>query len=138
MTTRISFAAAAAAVQAMGALLDGGVLRIYSGAQPAGVGDAATGALLAELPLPSPCFGDPVDQDPGARIAANAILDDAEADATGTAGWFRALMADGVTAVVDGSVTATGGGGDCQMASTSIDQGGAVKITSWTLTMPES
>lgn len=134
MATRIPDAVRNAVVSAVVARLDAGVgpghVRIYSGAQPADADDPATGTLLADIPLPDPVFGAPV----GGSASAGAIPPD-PAEATGTAGWFRALDSDNNT-VLDGSVTETGGGGDMTLNTVSLVAGIDVDITTWTLTMP--
>src|SRR5687767_778206 len=108
---------------ALAALADGGVLRIYDGTQPAD-GDTAIGAqnLLAELTLDTPAFGAAV-----AGVAtAEPITGDASADATGTATWFRLFKADGTTKILDGSVGTSGC--DLNLSSVSITAGGAVDV----------
>lgn len=137
MPTRITNAAARAAVAAVGALLNGGQIRIYTGSQPAEADAAATGTLLATATLSATAFGAATDANPGGRITANAITGDIAIDANGTAGWFRAVTSGG-TAVIDGNITATGGGGDMTLASTSLVQNGTFDVTSWTITMPEA
>jgi hypothetical protein len=104
-----------------------GLLRIYDGTRPATGGSATN--LLAELALGAtfaPAASSGV-------LTANAITQDASANATGTATWFR-LTTSGGTAVVDGSVTATGGGGDLELNTTSLVSGGPVAVTSLTIT----
>lgn len=138
MATRISNAAAAAACNGVTARLDAGAgagyIEIRSGSQPATVGTAATGTLLGTLVLSKPAFGTATTASPAVATAA-AITSDTTADATGTAGWFRAYASDG-TAVIDGSVTATGGGGDLALDSTSIVAGGTIQMTAWTVSHP--
>lgn len=109
-----------------------GTLQIRTGSQPTTANDAATGTLLATVTLIDPAFGSASNgvatlTDPGAVTAV----------ATGTAGWFRGLDSTGAT-VVDGSVTATAGGGDIELATTSITSGLSVDITGGTITMPGS
>jgi hypothetical protein len=106
-----------------------GKIEIRSGARPASANDAATGTVLATVTLPNPAFG----------AAANGVatLNDpgpVAGTAAGTATWFRAL--DGGATVTDGSVSATGGGGDLQLATTAISVGLTVDITGGTVTMP--
>lgn len=137
MPTRITNAAARTGVAAIGALLNGGQIRIYTGSQPAEADAAATGTLLATATLSATAFGAATDANPGGRITANAITGDIAIDANGTAGWFRAVTSGG-TAVIDGNITATGGGGDMTLASTSLVQNGTFDVTSWTITMPEA
>ena len=114
-----------------------GLLRIYSGSAPANADDAASGTLLAELTLNATAFGAAADLNPGARATANAITGDTSANATGTAGYFRLVRADG-TFQIQGDVTATGGGGALELNTTSIVAGVQVDVTSLTFTMPES
>lgn len=134
MATRISTASAKAANDALVALLNSGYIEIRTGTQPATVATAATGTLLGTLTLSNPAFGASTTASPSVATA-NAITGDASADATGTAGWFRAY-ASGGTAHIDGSVTATGGGGDLVLDSTSIVAGGTINMTSWTVSHP--
>lgn len=137
MATRISTAAAAAACNGVVDSLDGGspgYIEIRTGSQPATVGTAATGTLLGTLTLSNPAFGNATTASP-AVATANAITSDSSADATGTAGWFRAYTSGG-TGVIDGSITATGGGGDLTLDSVSIVAGGVIAITSWTVSHP--
>ena len=138
--TTISNAAAIAACDGVVDLLDGGagaaLVRIYDGAQPANP-DVAIGGqtLLAELTCTDPAFGAAADAGPGGRATANAVTDDASANATGTASWFRAVTSAG-TAVIDGSVSTSGA--DLNLNSVAISAGATVSITSWTVTMPET
>ena len=140
--TRISNATAIAACDAVVDRLDlnsptPGYIEIRTGTQPADPDTVATGTLLATLTLSDPAFGAAADGNPGGVATANAISDDTSADATGTAAWFRAY-AGGGTAILDGDVTATSGGGDLELNTVSITAGGTVSITAWTVTMPET
>ena len=141
MTLRINTASRNAAVAAVAALVDGGsgvgVLRVYTGSQPATPATSPTGTLLLEMPLSDPAFGSPstgvVTLDITPAVTGDGIT-------TGTAGWFRILdsteAAGTGLGVIDGSVTATGGGGDLTLSTTSITTGLTVTVTSMTLTMP--
>jgi hypothetical protein len=139
MATKITQAAAKAACDAVVDLLDvggAGYIEIRTGSQPATANTAASGTLLATLPLSATAFGAATTASPSVATAA-AITSDTSADATGTAGWFRAYSGGG-TAIIDGSVTATGGGGDMTLDSTSIVASGTVAVTSWTVSHPTS
>lgn len=129
MPLRIDTNARNAAADAIAALVGtGGTLKIYTGSQPATPATTATGTLLATVTLGawgSASSGTAAGADPA---SVNAV-------ATGTAGWFRAASSGGTT-VLDGDVTATGGGGVMQLSSTSIVSGGAVDITALSITMP--
>lgn len=109
---------------------NGALLRIYSGTRPANADTAPAGTLLAELVCGSPFA-------PAAASGAfnaNAITQDSSADATGTATWFRLVNSAGTTTVMDGDVTATGGGGDLQLVTTSIVAGQPVQVTAFSYT----
>ena len=105
------------------------VLKIRSGAAPADVATADSGTVLASLTLPSDWMADAS----GGTKAKSGTWQDASADATGTAGHFRIYASDGTTAHLQGTVTATGGGGDLTLDNVSIASGQSVTITSFTL-----
>lgn len=131
MATTISTGARNAAVDAITALLNGGTVEIRTGSQPAGPGSAATGTLLGSLALSATAFG----AASSGSATANTITSDTSADNSGTAGWFRA-KASGGSGVIDGSITATGGGGDLTLDNVSVVAGGTIAVTSWSVTMP--
>jgi hypothetical protein len=106
------------------------ILRIYSGAAPANCAAAASGTLLAEMTLPS----DWMAAASSGSKALSGTWQDASANATGTAGHFRLLDSGGTTCHAQGTVTATGGGGDLTLDNTSIASGQSVTITSFTIT----
>ena len=137
MATRISAAVASAMVNAVTALIDGGAgagtVQIRTGSQPATVATAASGTLLGTLTCADPSFA----AASAGTATANTVTGDTSADATGTAGWFR-VYDSSATAVEDGSITASGGGGDMILSSVSIVAGGTIDITSWTITQPLS
>jgi hypothetical protein len=66
--------------------------------------------------------------------AKSGTWEDASADATGTAAHFRIYASDGTTQHIQGTVTATGGGGDLTLDNTSITAAQKVTITGFTLT----
>lgn len=90
-----------AEADAIGGALNTGYIRVYDGSQPADA-DTAVGAqnLLAELRFNADAFPAAV----AGLLTANAITDDAGANATGTASWARILASDGTTTYFDGSV----------------------------------
>lgn len=135
MATRLSNAARSAAADGVVDLIDAGAgpgtVQIRTGAQPATVATTATGTLLGTLTLSDPAFGSAVN----GVATAGTVTGDSSADASGTAGWFRAFDSNGV-AIIDGSITATGGGGDMTLDVVAIIAGGTINITSWTVTQP--
>ncbi|WP_217183360.1 hypothetical protein [Streptomyces sp. AC495_CC817] len=135
MAVRISNAARSAAADAIVDLIDAGpaagTLKVYTGSQPAGAGTAPTGTLLGTLTMSDPAFGNAAN---GVATAA-PITGDSSVDATGTAGWARIADSTG-TAIIDLSVTVSGGGGDLQLDSVNLVAGGQLNVTSLTVTMP--
>ena len=109
------------------------VLKIRTGTAPANVGTADSGTVLASMTLPS----DWLAAASGGSKAKSGTWQDA-ADATGTAAHFRIYASDGTTAHIQGTVTATGGGGDLTLDNTSIASGQSVTISSFTLTAANS
>lgn len=106
------------------------VLRIRTGAQPANVAAADSGSVLATLNLPSDWMGAAA---AGSKAKAGT-WEDLSADAAGTAAHWRLYASDGVTCHAQGSVTATGGGGDLTVDNTVFAAGQAFTITSWAFT----
>ena len=110
MAVRISTAARNAACDAVVDLIDGGagagVLRIYSGAQPATPATSPSGTLLAEFTLSDPAFG-AASSGAATLDVTPALTDTGIAD--GTAGWCRFLdsteAAGTGLGIIDGSVS---------------------------------
>lgn len=106
------------------------VLKIRSGSAPANVATADSGTVLATLNLPSDWLAA---ASSGSKAKAGT-WEDTSADATGTAAHFRIYASDGTTAHIQGTVTATGGGGDMTVDNTSFASGQAFTVTSFSLT----
>jgi hypothetical protein len=106
------------------------VLKIRSGAAPADCATADSGTVLATLTLPS----DWAAAASSGSKAKSGTWQDASADATGTAAHFRLYASDGTTCGAQGTVTATGGGGDMTVDNTSFASGQSFTVTSFTLT----
>lgn len=107
-----------------------GTLTIYSGAQPATGGTATT--VLATFTLGSP-FAPASTGTLGGTVSISPTLPSAvTASASGTASWYR-VSTSAAAQVIDGTVTATGGGGDLQLTTTTITSGLSIQITSWTI-----
>lgn len=106
------------------------VLKIRSGAAPANCAAADSGTVLATLSLPS----DWMAAAGSGTKAMSGTWQDAAADAAGTAAHFRIYDTAMTTCHMQGTVTATGGGGDLQLDNTSIAVGQQVNVTSFTLT----
>jgi len=106
------------------------VLKIRSGSVPATCATADSGTVLATMTLPS----DWLAAASSGSKAKSGTWSDSSADATGTAGHFRIYASDGTTCHAQGTVTATGGGGDMTLDNTSIASGQAVSISTFTIT----
>lgn len=105
-------------------------LQIYSGSVPANCAAADSGTLLAEMTLPS----DWMAAASSGAVSKSGTWEDTSANATGTAGHFRIKDNAGTTCHMQGTITATGGGGDLTLDNTSIASGQTVTITSFTIT----
>ncbi|MEB3212484.1 MAG: hypothetical protein VKL39_14085 [Leptolyngbyaceae bacterium] len=105
------------------------VLTIRTGAVPANCAAANSGTLLATIDVPADWLGAASN---GAKALAGSWT--TTAAATGTAAHFRIMV--GATCHAQGTVTATGGGGDLTLNTTSISAvGQQVTVTTFTLTM---
>lgn len=106
------------------------ILEIRSGSAPANCAAADSGTLLASMTLPS----DWLAAASSGSKAKSGTWEDASANNAGTAAHFRIKDSGGTTTHIQGTVTATGGGGDMTLDNTSIAAGQQVTITSFTLT----
>ena len=114
------------------AMLDGldsafnsGTLTIRTGSAP-GAGNTATGTVLATVTLPADAFAAASSR----TKAKSGTWEDTSADNTGTAAHFRLV---GGSNIIEGTVTATGGGGDMTVDNVSFASGQAFTITSFSL-----
>ena len=105
-------------------------LKIRTGAAPANCAAADTGDVLATLSLPSDWMAA---ADAGAK-AMSGTWQDSSADGAGTAAHFRLYASDGSTCHLQGTVTATGVGGDLTVDNVVFAAGQNFTITSFTLT----
>lgn len=107
-------------------------IMIYSGSVPANPAASETGTLLAEFDMGS-------DWAAAASSGAKALnslplTTTAVAGAPTNATHFRMLESDGTTVLVQGTCTASGGGGDMILDNVSIATGQTVNITAFTIT----
>lgn len=110
------------------------VLRLRTGSVPATCAAADTGTVVASLSLPADWMGAAA---AGSKALAGSWAD-SSADATGTAAHFRIYASDGTTCHLQGTVTATGGGGDITLNDVALIATQPVSITSFTLTAANS
>jgi hypothetical protein len=106
------------------------VMKIRTGAAPADCGTADSGTVLATLSLPSDWLANAAS---GSK-AKSGTWSDASADNTGTAAHFRIYESTATTCHIQGTVTATGGGGDMTVDNTSFASGQPFTVNSFTLT----
>jgi hypothetical protein len=106
------------------------ILEIRTGAAPATCATADSGTVLVTMTLPS----DWLAAASGGSKVLSGTWEDASADADGTAGHFRIKDSSGTTCHIQGSCSATGGGGDMTLDNPVIATGQAVSITSFTIT----
>lgn len=131
MAERLNDAARNRQADSIGDDFNNATLKIYTGSQPA-AGGAATGTLLVTITLPADAMGAAA-----SGVASKSGTWSGTASDTGTAGWFRIESSAG-SRWYDGAVTATGGGGEIELTSTSIVSGQTVTITSFSVTQPAS
>lgn len=106
------------------------IMKIFSGAQPANCAAASSGTVLATLTLPADWMAA---ASAGAK-AKSGTWEDTSADAAGTAAHFRIFDSAGTTCHMQGSVTATGGGGDMTVDNVVFAAAQAFTVTAFTLT----
>jgi hypothetical protein len=104
-------------------------VQIRTGAQPANCAAADSGTLLAEITLPADYL-----TAPSGGVVSQIGTWEVAAVAAGTAGHFRGKDSAGSVCSIQGSVTATGGGGDMTIDNVSIAVSQLVRVTSFTST----
>ena len=107
-------------------------LLLQTGSPPADCATADSGTTVATMTLPSDWMA-------AASAGAKAISgtwEDLSADNAGTVGHFR--IKAGATCHIQGTVTATGGGGDMTLNNNVVTAGQEITITSFTLNEPNS
>jgi hypothetical protein len=105
------------------------ILEIRSGSVEANCAAVDSGTLLVSMTLPSDWMN-------AASGGTKTLLGtwSANAGATGTAAHWRLKNSGGSTVHLQGTVTATSGGGDIELSTASIVNGGLVTITAFTWT----
>jgi hypothetical protein len=106
------------------------VMRIYTGTVPANCAAANAGTILAQLTLPS----DWLAAASGGSKSKSGTWEDTSANNSGTAEHFRIYESSVTTCHIQGTVTASGGGGDLTLDDVSIVSAQAIIITSFALT----
>lgn len=107
-------------------------VQLWTGTQPANCAAAATGTKLAEWSLASDWASAAASGSKslsGVPLATTGL-------AAGNAGYYRFTDSSGATCHEQGSVTATGGGGDMTIDNVTIAVSQAIQITGFTKTAP--
>lgn len=106
-------------------------LELRTGAPPANCAAVDSGTLLASINLPADWLN-------AASAGSKTLLGtwQANASAAGTAGHYRIKNSAGTVTHEQGTVTASGGGGDMTLDNVSIASGQQVTVTAYALTMP--
>lgn len=107
------------------------IIRIRTGAQPATCATADAGTVLATVTPPADWLAAAA---AGSKSLLGTWADANGADAAGSAAHFRIYDAAGTTCHMQGTVTATGGGGDMTLDNVVLAAAQAFSITSFTLT----
>ena len=120
-----------AALDAFGANFNNGTVKVYAGTPPA-TADTALSAnpLLGTLTFAASAFAAAAAK----SMSANAIAQDAAADATGTATFYRAFKSDGTTVIEQGSCGTAAA--EMILNPNSIVANGPIQVTSFIKTMP--
>jgi hypothetical protein len=108
------------------------IVRLRSGAQPTNCAAADAGTVLATFTLASDWAAA---ASAGSKVFNGLPLIDASADAAGTLGHYRIYSAAGTVCMEQGSITATGGGGDMTVDNTVVALAQPINITAWTKNM---
>lgn len=120
-------------LDSLASLLNGGTLKLYSGAIPSSPATPPAGGdiLLATLKLSNPATLPAR----GGEVVFEAVAQDDSAAATGVAAWGRLAGSDGV-GVIDGDVGVDDG--FIRVNTVKFVAGGPVRATSATLSVPAS
>ena len=134
MALKIANATADTMLTALATSLNSGKINLYSGTEPSTADTPLSGnTLLAELTFGATAFIAATASGADRIITANAITQDASANADGTATFFRALTSGSVT-VYQGTVGTSGQ--QLNLTATNIVAGGVVSVSSLSITMP--
>jgi hypothetical protein len=107
-------------------------VQLFTGAQPANCAAASSGTLLATFALAADWAGNAaagVKTFTGTPVATTGL-------AAGSVGHYRIFDNAGTTCHDQGTVTATGGGGDATMDNPVVAASQALNLTSWSWTAP--
>lgn len=107
------------------------VLYLRSGAPPADCSTGDSGTLISTIAMAADAFNAAASWEK----AIPGALQDASADNAGTLGHWR-IKTSGGTTKHQGTITATGGGGDMTVDNTSVTAGQQIDVTSFKFVFP--
>jgi hypothetical protein len=105
-------------------------LKMFEGAAPANITDPDSGTVIAVVEIPDTPFAAPVN----GVMAKSGTWEDPAADNAGTLGHFRIYEDGGTTVLMQGTITATSGGGDMEVDNTIVAAGQTITINTLSLT----
>lgn len=133
MTIQLSVAVRNAMLDAIEtAIGTSAVIKLKTGAQPASCATADSGTVVATISLASDWMAA---AGTGSKAFSSTPLEDTSADNAGTLAHYRVYASDGTTCHMQGTITATGGGGDMTVDNVVVAAAQDVKITSWSINM---
>lgn len=106
------------------------ILKLRTGAVPASCAAADTGSVVATINLPADWLAAAA----AGSKSKSGTWEDTAADAAGIIGHFRVYANDGVTCHIQGTVTATGGGGDMTVDNTNVAVNQDLIVNAFTIT----
>jgi hypothetical protein len=131
MTIQLSVTARNARLDAIETIVGvSGKLQMYTGSPPANCATAPSGTKIFEETLASDWAAA---ASAGTKSFNNTPISDVGLSPGGVAGYFRLTDNAGTTCHMQGTITATGGGGDMTVDNTSIATGQPVNITGFTM-----
>jgi hypothetical protein len=107
------------------------VMYLRSGSPPGTCAGADSGTLISTIAMAADAWQNAASW----AKAITAALSDASADAQGTLGHWRIKTSGGVTKL-QGTITATGNGGDMTVDNTSVNAGQQIDVTSFSIGFP--
>lgn len=107
-------------------------VQLRTGVNDPNIEAAAVGTLVVSFPLAPDWASAPV----AGTVSLTGLPAVAAAVADGTIGHYRIMNSAGTICLEQGTVTATGSGGDLTVDNPTVVTGQAVQITSWSKTAP--
>lgn len=107
------------------------ILTLRSGAPPATCATADSGTLIATIAMAADAFANAA----AWAKAIAATISDLSADNAGTLGHWR-IKTSGAVTKLQGTITATGGGGDMTVDNTNVTATQQIDVTSFAINFP--